>query len=174
MANVELNLSAETINDVVETLRADAGVQKRWKATADRLLSEGVDSDTLENDKDYKKVFKSEVILLSFTKTEQAIMAKPHTALSDEQKVTKRWVQMQIGTRLNKVLKYIKEAEAEAKLSDDEREAKAKTTFADRVVRDLLKVKEKIQKATAVTFSATKAIAGIDEVIAGVKGGFKE
>ena len=101
-------------------------------------------------------------------------MSKPHTALSDEQKVTKRWVQQQIGTRLNKVLKYIKAAEAEAQMSDDEREAKAKTTLAERVIRDLNSAKEKVQKATAVTFSATKVIASIDAAIADVKSGFKD
>jgi protein-export chaperone SecB len=40
----------------------------------------------LDGDKEYRDAFKKNVILLSFTKTEQAIMAKPATSLSDEEK----------------------------------------------------------------------------------------
>ena len=97
------NLTQETITTTVETLKAEAGVQKRWLKSADMLRADGVTSEALTNDKEFRDSFKRDVILLSFTKTEQAIMAKPQTALSDEEKVTKRWIQQQTGNRLSRV-----------------------------------------------------------------------
>ena len=44
-------LSAETITTVVDTLKADTAVQKRWLKAADALRAEGVTSETLDGDK---------------------------------------------------------------------------------------------------------------------------
>ena len=173
MANVELNLSESTRNEVVSVLKADHKVHKQWRTAADLLISEGVDVDTLENDKDYRKTFKDEVILLSFTQVEQAIIAKPLAALSDEQKVTRRWIQQQMGTRFNKVVKYVKIAEEEAKMTDDERGARARVSLAEKIIKECTALKERVNKATAVTFPAAKVVQQLDEIIATVKAGFK-
>jgi hypothetical protein len=154
----KLNLTAECVSTVVETLKAEAGVQKRWVKAADMLRAEGVTSETLGNDKEYRDAFKRDVVLLSFTKTEQAIMAKPATALSDEEKVSKRWVQQQLGSRLNKVIQHVKRAEDEEAMDDDERGARAVASMETRLKRDLTKWIEKVEKAEAVTFSATKML----------------
>ena len=152
------NLTAVCIATVVDTLKADATVQKRWLKAADMLRSEGVTADILDNDADYRKAFKSNVILLSFTKTEQAIMAKPQTSLSDEEKVTKRWVMQQTGAKLSTVTKYVRKAEQEELLSDDERGAKKVSDMATRLKRDLTAWVDKVEKAEAVTFSAVEMV----------------
>lgn len=154
----KLNLSAECVTVVVETLKAEAGVQKRWVKAADMLRAEGVTAETLNNDREYRDSFKKNVILLSFTKTEQAIMAKPQTSLSDEEKVTKRWIQQQIGSRLNRVVQFVKRSEEEEALGDDEREARRVASLETRLKRDLAKWIDKVEKAEAVTFSATQML----------------
>jgi len=154
----KLNLSAECVTVVVETLKAEAGVQKRWVKAADMLRAEGVTAETLNNDREYRDSFKKNVVLLSFTKTEQAIMAKPQTSLSDEEKVTKRWIQQQIGSRLNRVVQFVKRAEEEEALGDDEREARRVASLETRLKRDLTKWIDKVEKAEAVTFSATQML----------------
>lgn len=154
----KLALSVECISTVVETLKADATVQKKWVKTADALRAEGVTSDFLSNDTEYRDAFKKDVILLSFTKTEQAIMAKPTTSLSDEEKVTKRWVQNQTGAKLVQVTKYVRKAEQEEMMTDDERGAKKVSDMATRLKRDLTAWIDKVEKAEAVTFSATEMV----------------
>jgi hypothetical protein len=151
-------LPVEAISNVVETLKADGAVQKRWLKTSDVLRSEGVTSEMLEGDKDYRDWFKKNVIMLSFTKTEQAIMAKPTTSLSDEEKVTKRWIVQQTGAKLVKVTSHVRKAEQDEMLSDDERGAKKVSDMATRLKRDLTAWIDKVEKAEAVTFSATEMV----------------
>jgi hypothetical protein len=153
-----LTLTAQCISTVVETLKADTAVQKRWIKAADMLRSEGVTSEQLDSDKDFRTAFKLNVILLSFTKTEQAIMAKPTTSLSDEEKVTKRWIIQQTGAKLVKVTSHVRKAEQDEMLSDDERGAKKVSDMATRLKRDLAAWIDKVEKAEAVTFSATEMV----------------
>ena len=164
-----LKLSPACITAVVDTLKAEAGVAKRWVKSADMLRAEGVTSDLLSNDKEVRDGFKKDVVLLSFTKTEQSIMAMPATALSDEQKVTKRWVQQQVGSRLNRVIQHVKKAEDEETMSDDERGAKKVADLATRLKRDLTAWIDKVEKAEAVTFSATQMVKYLKDASALIK-----
>ena len=165
----KLNLTAECVTVVVETLKAEAGVLKRWQKAGDMLRAEGITSEALNNDKELRDGFKRDVILLSFSKAEQAIMAKPQTALSDEEKVTKRWVQQQIGSRLNRVVQHVKKAEDEEAMSDDERGARKVADLATRLKRDLTAWIDKVEKAEAVTFSATQMVKLLKDASALIK-----
>jgi hypothetical protein len=165
----KLNLTAECVTVVVETLKAEAGVLKRWQKAGDMLRAEGITSEALNNDKELRDGFKRDVILLSFSKAEQAIMAKPQTALSDEEKVTKRWVQQQIGSRLNRVIQHVKKAEDEEAMSDDERGARKVADLATRLKRDLTAWIDKVEKAEAVTFSATQMVKHLKDAAALIK-----
>jgi hypothetical protein len=49
-------------------------------------------------------------------------MALPTTALSDEQKVTKRYVQAQLGVKLGRVSKYVKASEMAETMTDEEKD----------------------------------------------------
>lgn len=147
-----------TVVSTVETLKAEAGVAKRWLKTGDLWRADGFTAEMLESDKELRDYVKKEVILLSFTKTEQAIFAKPSTTLSDEEKVTKRWIIQQIGSRLNKIIQHVRRAEELEMMDDDEHEARRVASLETRLKRDLTKWIEKIEKAEAVTFSAVKML----------------
>ena len=163
------NLSAETVSTVVETLKAQVGVDKKWVIAADSLRAEGCTSEILSSDKDYRAAFKQNVILLTFSKTDQAIKAKPHTSLSDEEKVTKRWIDQQLGSRLKRVVEHIKKAEREEQMTDEERGARRVADMEVRLKRDLTVWIEKIQKAEAVKFSAVKMIQHLSDAVALIK-----
>ena len=162
-------LPSETVTVTVETLKADNAVLKKWKKTADLLRGDGVTSDLLLNDAEYRAAFKKEVVLLSFTKIEQAIYAKPTTSLSDEEKVTKRFVTTEMGSRLAKVARYVKKAEEEEVMTDDERGARKVADMATKLKKDLAVWIEKIEKAEAVTFSATQMIKHLKDASALIK-----
>jgi hypothetical protein len=151
-------LSADTISTVVGTLKAEVSVAKHWVKAADMLRAEGVTVEKLESDKEFRDAFKREVVLLSFSKAEQSIAAKPATALSDEEKVTKRWVIQQVGSRLGKVIQHVRKAEQEEQMTDDERGARKVADMGTRLKRDLTRWIEKVEKAEAVTFSATQML----------------
>lgn len=151
-------LSPECVSTVVETLKAEAGVAKRWVKAADMLRAEGVSAEKLEGDKEFRDGFKRNVVLLSFSKAEQGIAAKPATALSDEEKVTKRWIIQQVGSRLNKVIQHVRKSEQDEQMTDDERGARKVADMGTRLKRDLTRWIEKVEKAEAVTFSATQML----------------
>ena len=153
-----INLTSDCVSTVVETLKAEAGVAKRWIKACDSLRAEGVTSELLEKDKDFRDQFKAGVILLSFTKTEQTIVGKPHTSLTDEEKVTKRWIQQQMGSRLSRVIQHVKKAEIEETMTDDERGARRTASLETRLKKDLCAWIDRVEKAEAVTFSATKML----------------
>ena len=165
----KLSLTQEAVTVTVETLKAEAGVQKRWVKTGDILRANGVTSELLTNDKEYRDAFLKDVVLLSFTKTEQAIMAKPTTALSDEEKVTKRWIRQQMGARLVKVTSHVRKAEEDEAMSDDERGARKVADLATRLKRDLTAWIDKVEKAEAVTFSASLMIKHLKDASALIK-----
>ena len=153
-----VKLSQSAIADTVNVLKAEGVLEKKWVKVADGLRAEGVTSEMLEGDEEFRKYFKTEVVLLSFTKIEQSIIALPNTAMSDEQKVTKRWIIQQIGSRLSRVVKHVKKAELEETMTDAERGAKKVSDMATRLKRDLASWIDKVEKAEAVTFSATEMI----------------
>jgi hypothetical protein len=164
-----LTLTADAVSITVETLKADNAVLKKWKKAADILRSEGVTAEKLTNDSEYRSAFKTQVVLLSFTKLEQAIYAKPTTSLSDEEKVTKRFVTTELGSRLGKVARHVNKAEQEEAMTDDERGARKVADMATRLKKDLAVWIEKIEKAEAVTFSATQMIKHLKDASALIK-----
>lgn len=149
---MQVTITNECKAVVIETLKADAGVQKRWVKAADMLRSEGVTSEMLGSDKGFRARFKEQVVLLSFTRVEQVIMAKPQTSLSDEEKVTRRWLQQQVGNRLTRVTQYVAKAEREEELSDEDRGTQRVATLETRLKKDLTKWIEKLEKQEGTTF----------------------
>ena len=153
-----VKLSQSAIEDTVNVLKAEGVLEKKWVKVADGLRAEGVTAEMLEGDEEFRKYFKYEVILLAFSKVDQSIMALPTTALSDEQKVTKRYVQAQLGVKLGRVSKYVKASEMAETMTDEEKGAKKVSDMATRLKRDLTSWIDKVEKAEAVTFSATEMV----------------
>ena len=165
----KLTLTADAVSITVETLKADNAVAKKWKKAADILRAEGVTSEKLTNDTEYRDAFLRDVVMLSFTKLEQAIAAKPLTACSDEEKVTRRFVQTERTSRLGKVVRHVKKSEVEEMMTDDERGAKKVADMATRLKRDLTVWIEKVEKAEAVTFSAVEMVKALKAASALIK-----
>ena len=149
---MQVTITKECKAVVIEAVKADAANEKRWVKAADMLRSEGVTSEMLGSDADFRAQFKEQVILLSFTKVEQAIMARPQPTLSDEAKITRRWVQQQMGNRLDRVQKYVARAEREEELSDDDKGTQRVATLETRLKKDLTKWIEKLEKQEGTPF----------------------
>jgi hypothetical protein len=142
----------------VETLKADAATHKKWLKFADTLRADGVSAEMLDNDADLKSIIIDKIVMPSFTKIEQAIYAKPRKSLSDEEKVTARFVTTERASKYAKIVRHVRKAEQDEMMSDDERDARRVASLETRLKRDLTKWIEKIEKAEAVTFSATKML----------------
>ena len=153
-----INAPAETVAETITTLTADVAVTKRWVKTADLWRAAGATSKELETNTEVRDAMKRDVILLSFSKVERAIMAKPTTALTDEEKVTKRFVQQQQGSRLTRIIQYVRRAEQEELMSDEERGTRKRIALEVSLKRDLTRWIDRVEKAEAVTFSATKML----------------
>lgn len=169
MSQNTIALSKECVTYVVETLKAESAVGKRWKRAADLLRAEGVTSEILKEDKDFRMKFQLEVITLSFNQTEQGILAKPGTVLTEAEKVTKRYLIQQKGSLLSKVIKHVSRAEEEEALSEEEKGARRVATLSTRLKADLTKWIARIEKAEDVSFSATLMIKGLKECAALIK-----
>ena len=63
-----------------------------------------------------------------------------------------------MGARLVKVTQHVRKAEEDEAMGDDERDARRVASLETRLKRDLTKWIEKVEKAEAVTFSATKML----------------
>lgn len=166
-ANV--TLSSSTVTSVVGAINADVVTHKKWVAAADALRADGVTSQFLTDNQEARDTFKKKVILLTFTKLEQALLEKPIHALNDEQKVTRRWVQQQMGDRLSRVMKYIARAEREEEMTDEERGARRVATMGARLKKELTRWIDKIEKAEKVEFSAVEMIKALKAAQALIK-----
>ena len=164
-----LELSAAVVEEVVNVLKEYAAVGKRFLRAADSLREAGVTSEMLQEDKAFRAMFQRDVILLSFTKTEQIIATKLPTLLSDAERVTRRWIQTEVGSRLAKVIKYVTRSEKNEQMTDEERGAQARSTLSSRLHKELVRWIDKIEKAEAVDFSATLMIAKLKEAISLIK-----
>jgi hypothetical protein len=162
-------LSEAVITGGIDVLRADRNVAKKWLAYADLMRSEGITADLMRDDKDFRKDFLDQVVMLSFTKTEQSIYATPSLGLSEEQKVTKRWVTTERASRYGKVVRHLAKAEAEEAMTDDERGARKVASLAARLKADLERWIGKVEKAEAVTFSATQMVKLLKDASALIK-----
>ena len=162
-------LSAECIDTGIDTLKSDKANDKKWLRFSDMLRGQGVTSEALTADKELRDQIKKQIILPSFTKAEQAIAAKPRTALSDEEKITARYVTTETGTKLGKIIRHVRKAEQDETMTDEERGARKVADLATRLKKDLTYWIEKIEKAEAVTFSATQMIKHLKDASALIK-----
>lgn len=148
------DISVATRTLVVDTLKGDVAQNKRWLKAADALRSEGVTAAVMEKDDDFRKSFQSDVILLSFTKVEQDIFKKATETLSEEQRVTKRWIRQQMGSRYGTVQRHVVRAEKDEQLTDDERGAKERSTKEQRIRTSIERVIKSVEEGKDFTFDA--------------------
>lgn len=166
-----ITLSAETVTELVTVIKADAGVQKRWLVAADALRAEGVSSDWMKDKKNREavKAFRAGVVLMSFTKAEQSLIAKPIHSCDDMEKFNRRYLQQQAGVRLSRVIGYLVKAEKAEAMTDEEKGAQARATMGTRLRRDLAAWIDRIEKAEATDFSAVDVIKALKAALVLVK-----
>jgi hypothetical protein len=150
--------SEALVTTTLDALKSEKATMHKWKKTADMWRAEGYTAEMFTADGELRSRAKLKVVLLSFTKLEQAIYAKPTSSLSDEERVTKRFVTTEMGSKLGKIVRHIRNAEKDEEMTDDERGARKVADLATRLKKDLTVWIEKIEKAEAVTFSATKMV----------------
>ena len=147
-------LSENTAKFTVDALNADNVARNKWRKSCDALVSDGVTSDML------KKPAKGEttphetliaqvedIVLSSFTKLEREIYAKEPKVLSDEQKVTRRFVQTERGSRYAKIVRHLKkyESEEELKESGAPRAIKTKTDKIKAKLNDAITLAQSLE-----------------------------
>ena len=155
------SISTSVITLGINTFRGEAKQEHQWIRFTDLLIADGITSEDFK-DSEFSNSFKVAVVLPSFTKQEQSLMSAPVKSLSDEQKVSRRYLQQQIGSRVAKVVTHLKKREAvEDDAADNDAMAKPKAKKNDlgaKLKADLIKWIDRVEKAEAVTFSAVKML----------------
>ena len=155
------SISTSVITLGINTFKGEAKQEHQWVCFTDGLVSDGITSEDFK-DSEFSNSFKVAVVLPSFTKQEQALMSAPVKSLSDEQKVSRRYLQQQIGSRVAKVVTHLKKREAvEDDAAENDAMAKPKAKKNDlgaKLKADLIKWIDRVERAEAVTFSATKML----------------
>ena len=154
-------ISSSVITLGINTFKSEAKQDHQWVRFTDALIGDGVTSDDFK-DSEFTNSFKVAIVLPSFTKQEQALMSAPIKSLSDDQKISRRYLQQQIGSRVAKVVTHLKKREAvDDDTPDTSSEAKPKAKKNDlgaKLKADLIKWVDRVEKAEAVTFSAVKML----------------
>ncbi len=155
------SISTSVIAIGINTFKGESKQDHQWVKFTDALIAEGITADDFK-DTDFAGSFKAAVVLPSFTKQEQALMSAPIKSLSDEQKISRRYLQQQIGSRVAKVVTHLKKRETlEEDASGNDTTAKPKAKKNDlgaKLKADLIKWIDRVEKAEAVTFSAVKML----------------
>ncbi len=156
------SISTTAIAFGIDTFKNEGKQDQRWIRFTDLLIADGVTAEDFK-DSEFSNAFKVAVVLPSFTKQEQGLMSAPVKSLSDEQKITRRYLQQQIGSRVAKVVTHLKRREAAdndaADDSADSTKPKArKNDLGAKLKADLIKWIDRVEKAEAVTFSAVKML----------------
>jgi hypothetical protein len=154
------SISTSVITLGINTFKGEAKQEHQWVCFTDGLVADGITSGDFK-DSEFANSFKVAIVLPSFTKQEQALMNAPVKSLSDEQKVSRRYLQQQIGSRVAKVVTHLKKREAVEEESSNDAMAKPKAKKNDlgaKLKADLIKWIDRVEKAEAVTFSAVKML----------------
>ena len=156
------SISTSVITLGINTFKSEAKQEHQWVRFTDALIADGITSEDFK-DSEFSNSFKVAVVLPSFSKQEQGLMSAPVKSLSDEQKVSRRYLQQQIGSRVAKVVTHLKKREAQDNdaTDNDTDSAKPKAKKNDlgaKLKADLIKWIDRVEKAEAVTFSAVKML----------------
>lgn len=147
----QFKLATTTRSAIAEAVSSELTNERKWLKVSDSLTADGVRLSMIvtENKGGNPEVRDAlrDAIVLGFSKTEQALYNQDSKALSDADKVTKRYVQQKVGVMLSRIEKYL--AKAEAKASGDV--VKTATTVWSRAQDALTKLLDTVQKAEGVT-----------------------
>lgn len=113
-------LGSDSARALSEAVKAESGARNKLKKCSDSLMSDGVTSSMLAKpSKGEANKFEAlhnqinDIIIGTFSKTVQDIMAMPATARNDEQKETNRYWRQQVNSLFSKVRAHLTKTEKE-------------------------------------------------------------
>jgi hypothetical protein len=154
------SISTSVITLGINTFKGENKQDHQWVRFTDALVAEGIGSVDFK-DTEFTNSFKVAVVRPSFSKQEQALMSAPIKSLSDDQKISRRYLQQQIGSRVAKVITHLRKRETEEDAADNTVAAKPKSKNNDlgaKLKADLVKWIDRVERAEAVTFPAVKML----------------
>jgi hypothetical protein len=156
-------LSAATQDQLGKAILADATAKNRWVKAVDLLVSDGVKAAMLkatktgENDKLRAQV--KAIIVSTFTKAEQALLAKETKTLKDDDKKEKRRLIQETGRYLSLIEGKL--ASREAQESGDEGEKESPKTELQKIQAKLDEVISKLTKLEDARFDVVQTIKNV-------------
>jgi hypothetical protein len=147
----QFKLATTTRSIIAEAVSSDVVAEHKWLKASDSLQAEGIKlsmvvTENKGGNPEVREALRG-AIVLGFSKTEQALYNQDNKALSDADKVTKRYVHQRVGKYLVRIEQYL--GKAEAKASGDV--VKSATTVWSRAQDSLTKLLDAVQKAEGVT-----------------------
>ena len=145
--------SSDTTRIGVDTLRAESHVAQKWVKFTDMLIADGVTYAMLaskDGSKELREHVKTNIVLPSFKAEELSLMAKETKSLPEEKKAQKRFLQQQIGSKLGKIERHLRDAEAQSSAADGA--FGAPKTDAQRIQKMLDDLLNKIGKTENPTY----------------------
>jgi hypothetical protein len=146
----QFKLATTTRSAIAEAVSSEINNERKWLKVSDSLQADGIKlSMIVTENKGGKPEIRDSIrdaIVFGFSKTEQALYNQEAKALSDTDKVTKRYVHQQVGSMLSRIEKYL--GKAEAKASGDV--VKPATTVWSRAQDALNKLMEAVQNAEGI------------------------
>jgi hypothetical protein len=139
----------ETARIGADTLRAESQVAQKWVKFTDLLRADGVTSAMLDSNSGSQELrdhVKTHIIIPSFKATELALMAKETKSLDEIKKTQKRILQQQVGSRLAKIERHLKEAEKAADAGGTPRTTRTDAQRLQKLLDDILAKLTKIEK----------------------------
>jgi hypothetical protein len=147
----QFKLASTTRSSIADAVSSELSNERKWLKVSDSLQADGIKLHMIVTE---NKGGKPEIrdalrdaIVLGFNKTEQALYMQDSKALSDADKVSKRYVQQKVGVMLSRIEKYLGKAEDKADGSDV---VKSATTKWSRAQEYLTKLLDDVQKAEGV------------------------
>jgi hypothetical protein len=156
-------LSAATQEHIGKAILADATAKNRWVKAVDMLVSDGVKAVMLkatktgENDKLRAQV--KAIIVSTFGKAAQALLAKETKTLSDSAKAEKRRLIQETGRYLSLIEGKL--ASREAQESGDEGEKESPKTELQKIQAKLDEVISKLTKLEDARFDVVQTIKNV-------------
>lgn len=172
-----ITLKADTAKALREAVADTDKASKKWVKATDLLIANGITSKLLESRKDgendkLRTQVKNEAIIPALPAAEQALLAKDTKALKDAQKKQKRELIQKVGRYLTGIETHLKTAEkkaAEAKMTDEEREAAAANSAKTDVQRIQAKLDEVLSKLGKLE-NASFDVPNVTKLIKAAKG----
>lgn len=158
--------TVETVRIGADTLRAEEAVRQKWVKFTDMLRADGVTSAMLSKhgSEELREFVRNNIIIPSFKAGIIALIEKDISEVPEDRKKARRTAQMQIGSKLGKIEKHLRDAEeaekkaAAAAAGEGEGEAgedgtpKAPKTDAQRLQRMLDDILAKVAKMEKPAF----------------------